>query len=400
MAQNGKKRIIIILVILVALVAIVAILSTTKKDKGIGVGITKVENTKIVEIVSANGKINPITQVKISPDVSGEIVELNVEEGDYVNKGDFLVKIKPDIYESMKLRSEAAVNSAIAQKEQISFQLVEAKQSFERNKSLYEQNAITQKEYEQSVASYNSLQAQLKSAEYGIESSKASLKESIENLDKTYIVAPMNGVVSKLNVELGERVVGTGQMAGTEMLIIANLKAMEINAEINENDIVRVSEGDSAVIEIDAYPNKKFKGVVTQIANSANQTTSLEQVTNFKVDIHILPASYEELVTENNPYPLRPGLSTSIEIATKNYEGAAVPIQAVKAKDINGELKEIVYVYNADSMKVFEKIVISGVQDLNNIEIQGLELGEKVVIEPIDAIQRKLKDGSKVIINQ
>lgn len=395
--KSSKKRIIVLtLVVVVAAVAFIAL--KEKKPVGNSVVVDSVKSIEIIEIVTASGKISPVTEVKISPDVSGEIVELTVKEGDYVNKGDLLVRIKPDIYESVKLRTEAAVNASLAQKEQIEVQLKEAKLSLDRNKKLFEQQAITQKEYETAQASYNSLEAQLKAAAYNIESSKASLKESDDNLQKTVITAPTSGIISKLNVELGERVVGTGQMAGTEMLRIANLSEMEANAEINENDIIRVEVGDTAVIEVDAYPNKQFKGVVTAVANSANETTSLDQVTNFKVEIFVLPGSYSDLVSQSNPYPLRPGLSANIDIITVKKTTLAVPIQAVTIKEHEGKRKEYVFVYQKDSSVVKLVPVTTGIQDTYHIEVGGVAEGDAIVIAPYDAIIRTLKDGDKVLV--
>lgn len=399
MAKKSSKKRILILVLVIAVVAVAfLVLKNNNKPVGINVSIGDVTSTEIVEIVTASGKISPVTEVKISPDVSGEIVELNVKEGDYVEKGDLLLRIKPDVYESIKSRTEATVNASLAQKERIEVQLKEAKLSLERNKKLYEQQAITQKEFETAQAQFNSLEAELKASTYNIESSKASLKESHDNLQKTAITAPASGIISKLNVELGERVVGTGQMAGTEILRIANMSEMEANAEINENDIIRVKVGDTAMIEIDAYPNKQFKGVVTAVANSANETTSLDQVTNFKVDIFVIPSSYSDLVTDKSPYPLRPGLSVSIDIITIKKTTLAIPIQAVTVKEHEGKRKEYVFVYQKDNSTVKLAPITTGIQDTYNIEVMGIEEGQSIVIAPYDAIIRTLKDGDKVIV--
>lgn len=397
MSKSVRKKV-ILLVGIVIVIAVIMVVKGKGKTQGETVVVDEVKNLDIVELVTASGKVNPVIEVKISPDVSGEIVELPVKEGDYVNKGDLLVKIKPDVYESIKLRTEAAVNSSLAQKEQIEAQLAQAKSSFERDKKLFADKAITQKEFEATETSYNALQAQYKAALYNIESSRASLKESEDNLRKTIITAPTSGIISKLNVELGERVVGTGQMAGTEILRLANLDEMEINAEINENDIVRVEVGDTTLVEIDAYPNKKFKGIVTSVANSAKETTSLDQVTNFKVEIFVFPSSYADLVTESNPYPLRPGLSTNIDIITDSKRTLAVPIQSIAVREKDGKREEFVFVYQQDSSIVKMKKIVTGIQDTYNIEISGLNEGDKIVTGPYSTIQQKLAEGMKVTL--
>ena len=399
MAKKKKRKPFIITVSIIGLFIIIMVLrSVFASEEGVVVELVNPEEREITEIISANGKIQPVTEVKISPDVSGEIVELAIEEGQNVMKGDLLLKIKPDVYESMRERSEASLNSSKAQAEQIAIQLEQARINYDRNKQLFEQKAITQAEYEETSTQYDNLKAQLRMAEFNIASAEAALKESEENLQKTVIYAPMDGTISLLDVELGERVVGTAQMAGTEMLRIADLMRMEAKAEVNENDIVRVSLGDTANIEVDAYAGKIFKGVVTRIANTAMETTSTDQVTNFEVRIYILPESYDDLVTEGNPNPLRPGMSCTVDIITDRKNTLAVPIQSVTVREQEGNNKEVVFVYRLDSAGVAMRPVTTGIQDTRYIEIEGVGKDEQVVSAPYNAISKTLQDGSKVTV--
>ena len=273
----------------------------------------------IIETVSANGKIQPEAELKITSDVSGEVVEMLVKEGEQVKKGQLLCRIKPDIYESAFERVNATVNSSkanlqttVAQLTQAQANLLNAESTFNRNKKLFDQNVISQQEFEVSKAAYESAKANvegikesIKASDYNVKSVEASLKEANSNLDKTYIYAPVDGTVSKLNVEKGERVVGVQGLQGTEILRLANLNEMEVSVEVNENDIIRIHKNDTTIIEVDAYIGKKFKGIVTEIANSANTTgTSVDQVTNFVVKVRILRESYLDLITDNNAAPL------------------------------------------------------------------------------------------------
>ncbi|MCK5168350.1 MAG: efflux RND transporter periplasmic adaptor subunit [Bacteroidales bacterium] len=377
----------------------------------------------ITEIVTASGKIQPETEVKISPDVSGEIVELHIKEGDDVSKGDLLLKIKPDIYLSAVDRARAAVNSAKANQAnyeaflgQIKAKYTQTKNSYERNKVLWEQETISKADYESALSSYDMVKAELEaakksveSAKYSIESAEASHSEAKENLRKTTIYAPMSGTISMLNVEKGERVVGTMQMAGTEMLRIANLDCMEVKVDVNENDIVKVILKDTALIEIDAYLGETFVGVVTEIANSANVSgMTTDQVTSFVVKVLLLKQSYEHLITNNNPNPFRPGMSASVDIQTNTKTNIlTIPIQCVTTRadsieklndivvDTEEELKEVVFVVSNDSAIL--QIVKTGIQDNKFIEIsEGLTEDNKVVTAPYSAISRRLKNGSIV----
>ncbi len=292
-----------ILKILVPVVIVLIIFAVVGKKAGwfgkavtVKVAVENAEIRTIVETITANGKIQPEKEVKITPDVSGEIVELTVKEGDHVEKGQLLLRIKPDIYISQRDRSLAAISSARARLAQSEAQFLQADLSFKRTKQLYDEQTISKSEFEQAEASYSVAKAEVDAAKYSVISSEASLKEANENLVKTSIYSPMTGTVSMLLVELGERVVGTGMMAGTEMMRIADLSRMEAQVEVNENDIPRVNLGDTAEIAVDAYLDQKFKGVVTEIANSAKTTgVSADQVTNFDVKILVLPESYREL---------------------------------------------------------------------------------------------------------
>lgn len=399
-------------------------------DDIIMVEIEQLQNRTIVETVSANGKVQPEVEVKISADVSGEIVELYVEEGDEVKKGDLLVKVNPDIYVSMKERALAAVNTSKAnlanskaRLSQVKAQFINANASFLRNQTLIKEGAISASEFDAAKAAFEVAQAEVEAAEqsvlasdYNVKSADASLKEAGDNLLKTTIFAPMNGTVSMLAVEAGERVVGTSQMAGTEMMRIANLKEMEVNVDVNENDIVRLTLGDTTEIEVDAYSDRKFKGVVTQIANSAKTLgLSADQVTNFEVKIRILRFSYEDLLSKEKLHlsPFRPGMSATVEIQTNTKVNVlSAPIQAVTTREdtaatseakrlagVNGKvdpvMQECVFV-NDNGVAKLQKIK-TGIQDNKYIEIIS-ELDEKqeVIVGPYSAVSKDLEDGDGI----
>lgn len=396
MGQRKKRRVKSWHIALAVIVLAIIIIGVTGgKNKAVEVSVERASTKDIVEMIPASGKIKPVTEVKISPDVSGEIVELNFEEGETIKKGDLIMKIKQDLYISMVERAEASLNTIKAQHLQQKAQMIQSELSFKRSKALYEQRAISEADFESAQASYEVAKEQLKAAEYNILSGEASLKEANENLSKTIIYAPMSGIISKMSVEKGERVVGTSQMAGTEMLRIADFNDMEVLVDVNENDIIRINVKDTAEIEVDAYPGRKFKGVVTHIANSAkNIESSFDQVTNFEVRILILPDSYSDL-TEISPIPFRPGMSASVSILTnKRSDVTTLPIQGIFSKDG----KELVWVVN-DNNTVTTKEIKTGVQDLNSIEIlSGIDTADKVVISPYSAITKTLTEGAKVKI--
>jgi HlyD family secretion protein len=440
------KRIIILLIAGALSLILIIMLKSCGGNEAIEVNTEHPQKRNIVETVSANGKIQPEVEVKISSDVSGEIIELFVKEGDRVKKGDLLCRIKPDLYESALERvsatvsgTKASLQNTKAQLEQAKANFANAEASFNRNKKLFEQNAISQQDFDVSKAQYESAKAQVKAAEetvkgseYNINSAEASLKEANENLSKTIIRAPVDGTISKLNKELGERVVGTAQMEGTEIMRLANLNEMEVSVEVNENDIVRVKKNDTTGIEVDAYSDRKFKGIVTEVANSANTTgLTADQVTNFTVKIRILQDSYKDLISEAAPAPFRPGMSAAVEIQTRRVTNAiSVPIQAVTTridsskivkgkKEKEGDFGDVVIKnekeekVNAkkDELKPEEVIFIlkdgvakkirvkTGAQDNDYIEIlSGVTEADEVVSGPYGAIAKKLKDGAPVTV--
>jgi HlyD family secretion protein len=392
----------------VLIIAVLIIFGTKNKNKATEVTSEVISKKTITEVIPANGKIRPVVEVKISPDVSGEIIDLNFKEGDLIKKGELIIKIKQDVYISMKERSEASLNSVKAQLTQQLAQFSLVEQTYKRSKTLFDQKAISEAEYENALSQYNVAKEQIKAAEFNVKSATAALKEAQENLIKTTIYAPMDGIISKMSVEKGERVVGTSQMAGTELLRIANFDHMEVLVDVNENDIIRIKQNDTASIEVDAYPNRKFSGVVTQIANSAkNIGSSVEQVTNFEVKILILPESYSDLIV-NGKNPFRPGMSATASIQTdKKYNILTVPLQAITTRtDLKGDttkkakladdMLEQVFVIKADNTLEVREIT-TGIQDISNIEVvTGLKEGEKVVTGPYSAISKTLKAGSKV----
>lgn len=364
-----------------------------KDDQVIDVNTDFASRVDIVETVAASGKIQPEVEVKISPDVSGEIVELPIKEGSHVFKGDLLVRIKPDTYLSMKQRSEAALNSANASLSMSKARLVESEANYNRNKILFEKGAISASEFEQIKSSYEVAKLNVESSEYSVSSAQASLEESQENLDKTSIYAPVDGTISRLNVELGERVVGTIQMAGTEILRLANLDEMEVAVEVNENDIIRVNVGDTSIIEVDAFLGEDFKGVVSEIANSADvMGASADQVTNFEVKIRVLDKA-----------GFRPGMTATVEIQTSNKSQVlSVPIQAVTTrKDTTDDQKKIECVFIYENGKAFLKRVETGIQDDKNIHItSGLEDSIRIISGPYSAVSKILINGMNVNVDE
>ncbi|HCT94631.1 MAG: hypothetical protein A2X19_07530 [Bacteroidetes bacterium GWE2_39_28] len=404
-----KKNIKWIIAIAFVLIVVLAFYGNSKKKNVTTVTVEKISRRSIVEVIPANGKIKPVVEVKISPDVSGEIVELNFKEGDHIKRGDLIIKIKQDVYISMRERAEASLNSVKAQLTQLQAQFVQIEQSYNRTRTLYEQKALSEADYESARSQYLMAKEQIKAAEFNVKSSSAALKEAVENLTKTVIYAPMDGIISKMSVEKGERVVGTSQMAGTEMLRIANFENMEVLVDVNENDIIRIKQGDTASIEVDAYPNRKFAGVVTQIANSAkNIGSAIEQVTNFEVKIYILQDSYSDLsATGRNPF--RPGMSASVSIQTARKDSIlTIPLQAITTRTdlipdsvktkmgINESMEQVFIVKEDNTVEVRE--ITTGIQDLSNIEIlTGLQDGESVVIGPFSAISKTLKKGTAVV---
>lgn len=385
-----------------------------KKGKYKEVEVTEIELLNIVETVAATGKIQPEVEVKLSSEVSGEIIELPVKEGQEVEKGDLLVKINPDLVQAILSQSQAGLQTVRAQLAQAEAGLKSSKLNYNRNKSLFEKGVISKAEWDRSVNEFESAEAGVQSAFYNVQSAAANVKQSRDNVSRTSIYAPMSGTVSKLSVELGERVVGTAQMAGTEIVRVANLNNMEVEVDVNENDIVKVAVADSTIVEVDAYLKREFKGIVTEIANSAEATLSADQVTNFKVKVRILPESYKDL-TEGKPEsysPFRPGMTATVDIITNRKEKIiGVPISAIVIKtdttstkkvapkenktQTNTEKFECVFVKKGDEAKL--RVVTTGIQDDSNIEIAtGLQEGDVVIIGPYNTVTKTLKNGDLV----
>lgn len=441
--KKSSKWIIWGLAGLLVLLIIIAAIKARQKPKGEVVEIEKVQLRDIHEIVSASGKIFPETEVKISSDVSGEIVELYVDEGDSVKAGQVLARIDPEAYASAVesasagvsvsrselARSQSAIDNAKAQVEQVKSQVENARRMHERNITLKAEGVISAQELETSEANLAQLEASLRSAQsnlrsaeqgaksaaFNVVSSRAGLKEIQTSLNRTTILAPTDGIVSKLNVEKGERVVGTMQMTGTEMMRVANFNSMEVQVEVSENDILRVSLGDTAEIEVDAYLDEIFKGIVTEIGSSAisiNATQEMQltsdQVTNFIVKIRILPESYASL--PNKAMPFRPGMSASVDINTHTEsKTVSIPIQAVTTREkkkqegdsdtlttsAEEEIEEVVFVIEGDTATMVN--VKTGIQDNEYIQIlSGLSEGQEVITGPYSTISRKLKTGLNV----
>ncbi|OJW77323.1 MAG: hypothetical protein BGO69_18240 [Bacteroidetes bacterium 46-16] len=417
----------------IVMLILIIVIAKSSGDDGVQVAIEKAAPHTITETVTASGKIYPETEVKIAPEVSGEITELTIDEGDSVTRGQLLVKINPAIYNSMVNQAEASMQQsragAMNSKEmmaQAQSQFELAKSTYDRNKKLFKDKVISELEFEQAEAQFKSAQAtyeaskaSLSGGNYGVAAAQASLSQSRENLRKTTITAPRSGIISQLNVKKGERVVGTAQMAGTEMLTIADMSRIEVRVDVSETDIAKVKLGDTTVIEADAYRNRKFTGVVSKIAVSSQSSglvqTSTDQVTNYTVHILILPSSYADLTAKlpKGKYPFKPGMSAAVEIQTnKAFNILSVPVNAVTTRDWPDSVKnkmrnaadaglndvrQVVFVFDAATRQVVLRDVKTGLQDNEYLQItKGLKEGEQVVTAPYGAIARTLKDKMKV----
>jgi len=377
------------------------------------VEVEKIELGTIIETVAATGKIQPEVEVKLSSEVSGEIIELPIKEGQDVVKGDLLVRINPDLVQSALSQAQAGLQNARAGLAQAEASLKVSKLNFERNAPLYEKGVISKSDYDRALSDFEVAKANRESAYYNVKSVSASVKQASDNLGRTTIYAPRDGTISMLNAELGERVVGTASMAGTEILRLANLTNMEVEVDVNENDIVKISVGDSTIVEVDAYLKKEFKGLVTEIANSAEATLTADQVTNFKVKVRILKDSYEDLLVDRplTYSPFRPGMTATVDVITKKREDiVTAPISAIvvktdtsstkkdapkKASSIEKEKFECVFVKNGDEAKL--KVVTTGIQDDSKIEIlTGLEDGDEIITGPYTLVTKSLKTGDKI----
>jgi len=447
----NKKLLWILIGLVVLIVTLVALKKsgTIGKDEGVKVAAEKVTRRTIIETVNASGKLFPEVEVKVSPDISGEIVALTVSEGDSVKRGQVLAKIYADIYTTQRDQAAAVVNqqqasvsNSSAQLEALKATMDQSKRVYDRQKQLVDEKVISRAEFEQAESAYLTAQANYNAAtqmirgnEAGVLGARANLLKANKDLSRTSVLAPMNGVVSLLNVKKGERVVGNSMMAGTEMLRVADMSIIEVIVDVGENDIPKVHFGDSAIVEIDAYNNRKFKGLVTKIASSnstaaQSAAATSNDVTNYKVHIRLLPESYNDLFDASRPknFPFRPGMSASADIQTKRHENAlSVPINAITTreknsdkpvnnkKDINvqtantdepdnenkttsPELDEVAFILQKDG--TVKKInVRTDIQDINHIEVlSGLKEGDMVITGPYSTISKLLKDGMKVIV--
>ena len=421
----SKKKIYILVGVVVTLIIVLV----TLKSKGIiggnddskQVETSKVDEITIIETVSATGKIQPEIEVKISSEVSGEIIALPVKEGQVVKKGDLLVKINPDLYTSGYNRTVSNLSGTKAGLSQADATFKEAKASYDRSKTLFDKGIISRSDWDKAIAAFEGAKANKESAYYNVQSANATVKEAKDNLGRTTIYAPADGTISSLGVELGERVLGTQQMTGTELLRVANLNNMEVEVDVNENDIVKINIGDSTKIQVDAYLKKEFKGIVTSISNSASAATTADQVTNFKVKVRILKESYQDLL-EGKPAtysPFRPGMTATVDIITERKEKViGVPISAVviksdttatksyeiedesedkKVADENDKKVECVFVKVGNKAKI--RIGKTGIQDDTNIEVtSGLKKGDVVIVGPYTTVTKDLNSGDKVTL--
>lgn len=444
-----KKWIWILVALLVVVIALLGLKSAgvIGKEESTKVSVEKVEQRTITEIVTASGKVYPEVEVKVSPDVSGEITELTVQEGDSVKKGQLLARVYADILATQRDQAAAGVNQQQAQVENATASLEsfkaraeQAERQYKRQKQLFDDKVISRLEYEQAEnawltakADYAAAQQTINSGRASVQSAQANLQVANKNLGRTTVVAPMNGIVSLLNVKKGERVVGSNMMAGTEMMRIADMRVIEVRVDVGENDIPKVKIGDTALVEVDAYTKRKFKGVVTQIAatnRGANgaATTSSTDVTNYEVRIRLDPSSYQDLIDpKGKSFPFRPGMSASADIQTRTRTNVlAVPINAVTTRDKNDtakavagkkkdaapsgdaasgsdeskgsadDLDEVVFVLQADGTVKRVK-VRTDIQDMNYIEVlSGVKAGDQVITGPYTIVSKMLREGMKV----
>jgi HlyD family secretion protein len=440
--KSATKKLLKILGILVAVIVVVGVIAKFAGwiDGGpaeIAVDTEKAELRTITQIVSASGRIQPEVEVIIRPDVSGEIIELNVREGDFVREGDLLLRIKPDLYEARIDELNASLLTQQSRMEQARAQMLQAETEYLKNKQLYDRNLISELEYLQYHNNYEAQKANFKATEYQIESARAQLRRAEEELQQTVIRSPKNGTISRLAVERGERVLGQAQTAGTEMMRIARMEQMEVVVDVNENDIVNVTLNDSTIIEADAYPNRSFEGIVTEIANSADVTGtgSADQVTNYKVKIRITTphnldhAGSEFLAMNVSETPsadfspnFKPGMSANVDIRTNTvYDVVSVPIQAVTVRDFaldvsdsdttasdngtrrnrgtrNEDFRRVVFVNEDGIAKRLE--VETGISDNSHIQIMsGIEAGMEVVTGSYRVLSRELEDGNSIKVN-
>lgn len=439
----NKKLLWIIIALVVLIVAMIGLkkAGVIGKEEGIKVTSEKAALRTIIETVNASGKVYPEIEVKVSPDISGEIVELNVNEGDSVKKGQVLARIYADIYLTQRDQVAAGVNQSKAQLSNstaglagLKATLDNLKNTYERQKKLYNEKVVSRAEFETAEqnyltaqANYNAAREGLKSSEASIQSAQAQLQKADKDLSRTVIVSPMNGMISLMNVKKGERVAGNSFNVGTEMMRVADMRSIEVRVDVGENDIPKVKLGDTAVVEVDAYTNRKFKGLVYKIANPSTSglttSNSSAEVTNYKVHIRLLPESYKDLVAVGKGFPFRPGMSASADIQTRTQQNVlSIALNAVTTRDKNGDtapgdknddkktqeetkstsmddgIEEVVFVLQKDN-KVKKVKVKTAIQDLNHIEIlQGLKAGDEVITGPYSIVSKTLKDGNLVTV--
>ena len=455
--SKSLKWILISLGILLVLLVVLSKMGVFGKNEGTKVTSEKVQKRTITEIVNASGKIYPEVEVKVSPDISGEITELNVQEGDTVKKGQVLARIFADIYNIQRSQaasgvaqsqaqvsvSQAQVNNSQAALDALKAQQDQAERTYTMQKQLFDDKVISRSEFNIAEANYKSAKANYNAAVQGIrgsqagvqsarasaQSAQANLQKANKDLGRTVIVAPTDGVISLLNVKKGEKVAGNSFNVGTEMMRIADMQKIELRVDVGENDIPKVKLGDSAVIKVDAYGDRKFKGLVTQIASSNNGAasqsalgTTSTDVTQYKVYVRLLPESYMDLIGKGS-FPFRPGMSASADIQTKTHSNVlSVPINAVTTRDKNDssntnkkkmtdaaatpavtvatsaydDLEVVVFILDKEG-KIKRVKVKTDIQDINNIEItEGLKEGDEVITGPYDVVSKSLKEGDKV----
>ena len=445
-----NKTLLVIIISVVALILLLVLMKGLSKPDGTKVAAEKIIKRNITEIVTASGKVYPEKEVKISPDISGEVVELNVmQEGDSVHKGQELAKIYADVYTTQRDQAAAQMNQQQALVSNMAEQLPGlkasmdvAKKTFDRQKQLLDQKVISLSEYETAESTYKTATASYLAAlqtvrgnQAGVASAKANLTIAAKNLSRTTVESPIDGVVSLLSIKKGERVVGNSMMAGTEMMRVADMSKIETIVDVGENDIPKVHLGDSALITVDAYNNRKFRGIVTQIASSvttalgtSTTTVSTNDVTNYKVHIRLSPESYNDLIDPAHPksFPFRPGMSASADIQTRTHANVlSVPINAVAVREKNtdnavlgsgdesggdnktdtrpvttgsADLDEVVFlVQPGDTVRKVK--VRTDIQDINYIEVvDGVKEGDQVVTGPYSVVSKTMKGGQRVTI--
>ena len=437
--SKSLKWILISLGILVVLLVVLSKTGAFGKEEGIKVTAEKAQKRTLIEVVNASGKIYPEIEVKVSPDISGEITELTIQEGDSVKKGQILARIYADIYNIQRnqaasgvVQSQAQVANSQAAIDALKAQLEQAQRTYDMQKKLFDDKVISRNEFnvaeanlKSSKANYNAALQGIRGGEASVQSARQSLAKANTDLGRTVIIAPMDGVISLLSVKKGEKVAGNSFNVGTEMMRIADMAKIEVRVDVGENDVPKVKLGDSAVVEVDAYSDRKFKGIVTQIASSNNGAATQNalantsnDVTQYKVYIRLLPSSYMDLIGKGS-FPFRPGMSASADIQTKTHVNVlSVPINAVTTRDKNDstktdtkkkdesdlkaaetsldDLEVVVFVLDKEG-KASKVKVKTDIQDINNIEItEGLKEGDQVVTGPYDVVSKTLKAGKKV----